>query len=213
MTFNIVEGNIKQIKDPVKYVEVQNINPASINNFKNSIATSDLLSQLDINVNANPNVNYNLLSSVLEQAKIRHIPKIIQRFNRRKHCIEPWMNKELLTLINKKNDKYRDWKSTNNDIEYETKKINFKTFERIVKENIKEAKRDYYFKTFTAHKNDLRKIWRTIDDTLNKKSNTSKFPSKSIVNNRTVTDHKKIADEFNIFFFQILFNSKCVYQT
>ena len=203
MTFSIVEGNIKQIKDPVKYVEVQNINPASINNFKNSIATSDLLSQLDLNVNANPNVNYNLLSSVLEQAKIRHIPKKIQRFNRRKHCIEPWMNKELLTLINKKNDKYRDWKSTNNDIEYETQKINFKTFERIVKENIKEAKRDYYFKTFTAHKNDLRKTWRTIDDTLNKKSNKSKFPSKFIVNNRTVTDHKKIADEFNIFFSNI----------
>ena len=87
--------------------EVQNINPTSINNFKNSIATSDLLSQLDLNVIANPNVNYNILSSVLEQAKIRHIPKRIQRFNRRKHCSEPWMNKELLTLINKKNDKYR----------------------------------------------------------------------------------------------------------
>ena len=202
MTFSIVEGNIKQIKDPVKYVEVQNINPASINNFKYSIATSDLLSQLDLNVNANPNVNYNLLSSVLEQAKIRHIPKKIQRFNRRKHCIEPWMNKELLTLINKKNDKYRGSPQIMT-LNMKPKKINFKTFERIVKENIKEAKRDYYFKTFTAHKNDLRKTWRTIDDTLNKKSNTSKFPSKFIVNNRTVTDHKKIADEFN-FFFQIL---------
>ena len=32
------------------------------------------------------------------------------------------MNKDLLTLINKKNDKYRDWKSTNNDIEHKTKK-------------------------------------------------------------------------------------------
>ena len=74
MTFSIVEGNIQQIKDPLKYVEVQNINAASINNFKNSIATSDLVSQLDPNVRANPNVNYNILSSVLEQAKIRHIP-------------------------------------------------------------------------------------------------------------------------------------------
>ena len=83
------------------------------------------------------------------------------------------MNKDLLTLINKKNDKYRDWKSTNNDIEHKTKK-KIKTFERIAKENIKEAKRDYYFKTFTAHKNDLRKTWRTIDDTLNKISNKSK---------------------------------------
>ena len=41
MTFSIVEGNIKHIKDPVKYVEVQNTNPASINSFKNSIASFD----------------------------------------------------------------------------------------------------------------------------------------------------------------------------
>ena len=138
--------------DPVKYVEVQNINPASINSFKNSIASFDLLSQLDLNDRANPNVNYNILSSVLEQAKNRHLPKKIQHFDRRRHCIEPWMNWELLSLVNKKNDKYRDWKSTNNDFEYELKKINFKTLERIVKENIKVAKREYYFKTFTDQK-------------------------------------------------------------
>ena len=66
---------IKHIKDPVKYVKVQNINPASINSFKNSIASFDLLSQLDLNDRANPNVNYNILSSVLEQAKNRHLPK------------------------------------------------------------------------------------------------------------------------------------------
>ena len=62
------------------------------------------------------------------------------------------MKKNLLALVNKKNDKYRDWKSTNNDIEYEIKKINFKTFEKIVKEDIKVAKREYYFKTFTSYK-------------------------------------------------------------
>ena len=52
---------------------VQNINPAFINSFKNLIARFDLLSQLDLNDRANPNVNYNVLSSVLEQAKNRHI--------------------------------------------------------------------------------------------------------------------------------------------
>ena len=54
--------------------------------------------------------------------KNKHIPKKLQRFNRRKHFIEPWMKKNLLALVNKNNDKYRDWKSTNNDIEYEIKK-------------------------------------------------------------------------------------------
>ena len=102
MSFSIVEGNIKNIKEPVKYIEVQNINSASIINFKNSVGNSNLFSQFDLSLDANPNDNYNILSSILEQAKNKHIPKRIQRLNRRKHFIEPWMNRELLTLINKK---------------------------------------------------------------------------------------------------------------
>ena len=102
MTFSIVEGNIKNIKEPVKYIEVQNINSASIINFKNSVGNSNLFSQFDLSLAANPNDNYNILSSILEQAKNEHIPKKIQRLNRRKHFIAPWMNRELLTLINKK---------------------------------------------------------------------------------------------------------------
>ena len=113
------------------------------------------------------------------------------------------MNRELLTLINKKNDKYRDWKSTNNNVEYEVKKINFKTFEKIVKDNIRAAKREYYFKTFTSQKNDMKKTWKTIDETLNRRKNKSKFSSEFIVNNRSIADQKEIADQFNIFFSNI----------
>ena len=31
-----------------------------------------------------------------------HIPKKLKPFNRRKHFIEPWTNKNLLALVNKK---------------------------------------------------------------------------------------------------------------
>ena len=88
-------------------------------------------------------------------------------------------------------------------LHYEVKKINFKTFERIVKENIRAAKREYYFKTFTAQKNDMKKTWKTIDETLNRRRNKSKFPSEFVINNRSIADHKEIADQFNIFFSNI----------
>ena len=78
MTFSIVEGNTKNIKEPIKYVEVQNINSASITNFKNSVGNSELFMQFDLNLDANPNDNYNILSTILEQAKNRHIPKKIK---------------------------------------------------------------------------------------------------------------------------------------
>ena len=81
--------------------------------------------------------------------------------------------------------------------------INFKTFEKIVKDNIRAAKREYYFKTFTSQKNDMKKTWKTIDETLNRRKNKSKFPSEFIVNNRSIADQKEIADQFNIFFSNI----------
>ena len=68
-----------------------------------------------------------------------------------------------------------------------------------MKENIRASKREYYFKTFTAQKSNTKKTWKTIDETLNRRKNRTKFPSEFIVNNRSVTDHKEIADQFNIF--------------
>ena len=53
------------------------------------------------------------------------------------------MTKNLLSLVNQKNPMYRDWKSTNNVNEY-LKKNYFQTFEKIVDQNIIDAKYFYY---------------------------------------------------------------------
>ena len=58
------------------------------------------------------------------------------------------MTNELLTLINRKNDLYYEWKSTSNNIEYEHKKVNFKTLEKIVHNEIKLAQNRYYLNSF-----------------------------------------------------------------
>ena len=81
MTFSIVEGNIKHIKDVRNMwkCKILNQQSVSINSFKALFVSFDLLSQLDLNDRANPNVNYNILSSVLEITKNRHIPP--KKFN------------------------------------------------------------------------------------------------------------------------------------
>ena len=55
-------SNIKHNNVYNKYVGVQNISSASMANFKNVIGRSDLLSQLDLNHNADLNDNYNMCS-------------------------------------------------------------------------------------------------------------------------------------------------------
>ena len=75
MSFCVVEGKVKRTKDTPKHIEVENITPLSISNFKAKIGSTDLLSQFDLNLLADPSINYNLLSSTIDQAKTKHIPK------------------------------------------------------------------------------------------------------------------------------------------
>ena len=105
------------------------------------------------NIYSNPNINYQILINALSKAKLTHIPKTTRRYNKRKDKKEKWMTNELLKQINKKNDMYVDWKTKSTTTEmYNNKKINFKTFEKIVNINIIETKRSYYHNTFRNYK-------------------------------------------------------------
>ena len=78
MSFCIVEGKVKRIKDTPKYIEVEKITLLFISNFKGAIANSDMLYKFDISPQADPNINYNLLSPTINKAKSLHIPKKIK---------------------------------------------------------------------------------------------------------------------------------------
>ena len=59
------------------------------------------------------------------------------------------MTNDLLALINRKNEKYIDWKKTpTTSPEYEIKKTNFRTFDKIVKRQKDEAKINYFWESF-----------------------------------------------------------------
>ena len=49
----------------------------------------------------------------------------------------------------------------------------------------------------------MKKTWITIDEALKKRCNTGKFPTEFIINNKSITDHKEIANQFNFFFSNI----------
>ena len=69
VVYHISYAVVHRVKEPIKYVKVQNINSASIVNLKNSVGNSDLFPQFNLSLNSNSNDNYNILSSILEQEK------------------------------------------------------------------------------------------------------------------------------------------------
>ena len=67
-------------------------------------------------------------------------PKKPKNFNKKKHMLNPWMTEGLLNLINKKNEMYRDWRSTVDEEEFQEKKLKYTAFNNIVRQNISAAK-------------------------------------------------------------------------
>ena len=68
------------------------------------------------------------------------------------------MTKELLQEIVTKNKMYVTWITTSvNHINYEQIKQRFKSYEKIVNRDIKEAKQTYFDQIFTAYKSDIKK--------------------------------------------------------
>ena len=91
MQFSIVkDGEVHSINH-TKYIETETISPKSIANFKNSINKANLISQFDLNPLGDPNDNYIILAHALSEAKHKHIPRKVKRFNKRMHFKHKWM--------------------------------------------------------------------------------------------------------------------------
>ena len=95
-----------------KNIEVEIFNEESISNFQNKIAKLEIHNKLDKNPNKDPNYNYETLSTLLQNAKSKHIPKRISNFNKRQYKKQKWKTDELLAQIVIKNEMYVDWKTT-----------------------------------------------------------------------------------------------------
>ena len=127
------------------------------------------------NGEATVNENCEIVINILLEAKNKHIPKIMRKHNKCKDKKEKWTASELLNQINLKNDMYVEWKSQSTSIDiYNSRKINFKTFERIVNKNIDTTKIVLYHGTFNSFKNNIKKTWTTINDTLGRGRKQSK---------------------------------------
>ena len=120
------------------------------------------------------------------------------KFNKRKHKVQPWMNNVLLKKINKKSDKYSKlWKIPKTDANYAAKKIEFNEYVKSVRNDIRIAKRNYYFHVFNIHKNNIKQTWNTISVTLNKHRTNRDIPEKIVYNDKTLTNEQEIANSFN----------------
>ena len=200
----ILLDNIIVTDPPPVFVRITKQDKDSIINFQNEISGSDELNTLIENLMVDPNINYNTLYKVLQNAKNKHMPSKVVKYNKYKHKKSNWITHGILKSIYYRDNLYKKLKMTDsNSIQYAIQKTNLNTYNYILKKSIRIVKKNYYETLFSKFKDDIKGTWKTINDILNKtkrKKNISKFFKDG---NNVITNKLVIADKFNSFFTSI----------
>ena len=134
--FIILDIKFSGCNNPIftrKYVQLENV----IDNINHDICSSELDDKIDKRLTADPNISYNIIHDVIEKNKNTHMTSKLVKYNKYKHKKSKWITTGLLRSIRFRDDLYKKIKLRNPaSREYETLKINLKTFNKILRTSI-----------------------------------------------------------------------------
>ena len=189
-----------------QFIQVKQQNASNLNNFKAELSRTNLLTNFDLSIDADPNRNYDILEHTITSAINKHLPTKTVKFNKHKHKKSNWITQGIIKSIKYRDMLYRKLKETNpHSQQHETMVINLHTYNNILKRSIRKAKADYYYSRFEKYKNDMRNTWVTIKEIISRESKTN-FPESFQINNVLTKDKTIIANEFNTYFVNIGYN-------
>ena len=149
-----------------------------------------------------PNDNYNIVETIIQDTISTHFPTRTVQFNYCKHKKTKWVTNGIIKSIKFSNCMYKKLKTTHPDsAEFDALKINLRTYNKILKRYIKIAKSAYYQASFSKYKNDIKGTWSVIKEVLNKTQNTPDYPDYSKLDGCVIADNITIANQFNTYFF------------
>ena len=90
-----------------KFIEVETRDERSMNNFVNQLKEINIYDQLDKQLTGDPNANYELFNSLLNNARERHLPKKRIKYQKKLHKKSKWIINGILHSINKKDKLYK----------------------------------------------------------------------------------------------------------
>ena len=201
MIFTYIE-NTKYIEKIDKFIKIERKSQTAMVNFVEELRSMKICEHLNQNVNENLEDNYCRFARLVNSAKEKHLqPKIVKYLRHKKSC---WMSYGILESINTKNRLYKRFIQTdkNNVALFDTLKAEYHIYRARLRRTIREAKRMFYARTFLLYKNDMRKTWGVINDTL-QSNRRSRGQSEFIFGNRIISDSDEIANHFNDYFINI----------
>ena len=196
---------VKRIKAP-KTIQIQIWNAECIHQFNTELNNANIYDSLDNSLATDPTQNLNILNYAISQAKRKHIPSRIVKFNKHKHKKSTWITNGIIRSISYRDKLYLELKRLPSDSErHANLKVNLKTYQSILRRLIRDTKKCYYQHQFDKFKNDIKNTWGTIKQILNRTRSKENLPEAFLIDNVMTSDHTIIANKFNTFFANVGF--------
>jgi hypothetical protein len=179
-------------------------NKENLDAMRTYLRQSCTLNNFNTGDDSDPNQNYEKFINIFKSAINHFIPTREVHFNKHKHKKNPWITRGLINSIKFRDKLYAKLKSTPvSHALYDTLKNNLCVYNKILKKNIKLAKKSYFESCFSKYRNDMRNTWSTIKDVLNKQKETNTPPKEFYLEDTIVSNPKDIANAFNNYFINI----------
>ncbi len=95
----ILLNKVQTIDSPPVYIKITKQDKESIQNFYNEILTSNELDFLIDNQAQNQNITYNIVHKVIQNAKNKHMPCKLVKYDKYKHKTSKWITNGIIKSI------------------------------------------------------------------------------------------------------------------
>ena len=200
----VILDYLKLDKSKDRYVKVFLNSPKAKEKFQNDLAKNCIIEKFDQNIDSNPNDNYAILNDILTSALDKHLPVKYVRYDKYKHKKSKWITKGIIMSIKFRDKLYNKLRSTPvNSPDYVKYKVNLQTYNRILRQNIRIAKKNYYYACFSKFKNDIKSTWSTIKEIIGNSKVANTLPDYFLIDDQPESDPVSIVNKFNSYFTQI----------
>ena len=142
------------------------------------IITSSIYDKLNREVDANTNINYDILDKTISQIIETCMPLKKVKFDKHNHNKSNWITAGLIRSTQFRDKLYLKMKQTPIHSEaYANIKINLKTYNKILKRNIEQAKIMYHHQQLAKYTNYIKSTWKVIKEVTNKTTNKTQLPN------------------------------------
>lgn len=194
----------KSVINSIKLVKVFSGGNEAITKFRQFMVDSNVENRLKKDSNADPNDNYEILSRYLSKGINEFFTIKTVRYKKHKTKKSPWITFGIIRSIRYRDKLYTSLKREIINTEaYYIKKTNLKTYNCILRQCIRSAKKGYYYNCFENTKNDIKGTWKNINCLLNRNNDKKDLPKSFLVNGNYISENLEIANNFNQYFTNI----------